>query len=409
MRDFWRLTCFEYKKLFRRKSAVIGIIFVYIFSIFTCVLPIIGNHYENGAAAGTKYEALKTDKAYAMALSGRAFDTELIMEMSEAYSHIPEGVSDYSSTEEYNTYARPYYEIYRISKSGYYGSQYPFTVEDASNMTTEQAASFYEIREKNMISEMASTGAGEDEIAFMLEKDGEVAKPFVFSYTDGYSALASFLYTAAVFLVFVISICLAPVFSGEYHGGTDQLLLTSKYGKNKLILAKLFMGISFAAVFALTVVIIQSVIAFAIYGAQGYDAPLQLIDALCCYDITVGQAVTLLMLIAVIAGIYTAAMTMAMSAGFNSPFPVMIIMALVNFVPMIINFKGNAPYLRVLQKILVLFPIRMCNIWDPFSSFMYNVFGNFTEPYIFLPAFALIFSAVMLPLAFRRFKNRQIR
>ena len=76
---------------------------------------------------------------------------------------------------------------------------------------------------------------------------------------------------------------------------------------------------------------------------------------------------------------------------------------------MIINFKGNAPYLRVLQKILVLFPIRMCNIWDPFSSFMYNVFGNFTEPYIFLPAFALIFSAVMLPLAFRRFKNRQIR
>ena len=108
MKDFWRLTYFEYKKIFKRKSAVIGIIFVYVFSVITCILPIVGNHYVEGSAAESKYEAIKTDKAYAMAITGREIDTELILEMSEAYSHIPEGVENYSGTKEYNTYARPY-------------------------------------------------------------------------------------------------------------------------------------------------------------------------------------------------------------------------------------------------------------------------------------------------------------
>ena len=409
MKDFWRLTYFEYKKLFRRRSAVIGIILVYLLSIFTCVLPIIGSHYENGAAVESKYESLKRDKAYALELTGRKFDTELIMEMSEAYSHIPEGVADYSSTEEYNTYARPYSEIYRVARSGYYSTQYPFTAETAANMTQDQAEDFYEVRQENMISEMESTGAGENEISYMLEKDSQVSKPFIFSYTDGYSSLGQFIYTAAVFLVFVIAICLAPSFSGEYASRTDQLLLTSKYGKNKLIAAKLFMGVSFSALFSLTVILIQAVITFAIYGTEGFGAPIQMIDALCCFDLTVGQAVILVMAFAVIASIYTAAMTMAMSAALRSPFPVMIAMALINFLPMIINLKGNSPYLRVMQKILVLFPIRMCNMWDPFSSFMYGVFGNFVEPYIFMPLFALVFSVVMFPITFRKFKTRQIR
>ena len=38
-----------------------------------------------------------------MAITGREIDTELILEMSEAYSHIPEGVENYSATKEYNT------------------------------------------------------------------------------------------------------------------------------------------------------------------------------------------------------------------------------------------------------------------------------------------------------------------
>ena len=139
MKDFWRLTYFEYKKIFKRKSAVIGIIFVYVFSVITCILPIVGNHYVEGSAAESKYEAIKTDKAYAMAITGREIDTELILEMSEAYSHIPEGVENYSATKEYNTYARPYSEIYRIVKPAYYTAQSSFSVETASNMPKEQA------------------------------------------------------------------------------------------------------------------------------------------------------------------------------------------------------------------------------------------------------------------------------
>lgn len=409
MRDFLRLTAFEYKKIFKRKSSVVGIIFVIIFSIITCIIPTVGNHYTNGVSTESKYEALMTDKSYAMKLAGRAIDSNLLLEMSEAYSHIPENAENYSSTAEYNTYARPYSEVYRIARSTFSSKSSVFNVEDASSMTYDKADSFYSSREKNMIADMQSYGAGEDEINFMLQKDSEVSKPIVFSYSDTYRSLASFLYTSGVFLVFVIAICIAPIFSSEYAGGTDQLLLTSKYGKNKLIASKLFTGISFSIILSILVIIFQTIIAFAIYGTEGFNSPIQLINALCCYNFTLGQTIIILMAVSVIACIFTASITMALSASLKSPFSVMIIMSLLNFVPMILDFKGSSPYIRVMQKIMMLFPARLCNIWDSFSSYMYNIFGNFIEPYIFLPSFAAVISIVMLMIAHRKFKLRQIR
>lgn len=43
----------------------------------------------------------------------------------------------------------------------------------------------------------------------------------------------------AFYLMFVLAVCILPVFASEYESGAAALLLTTKYGKTKLIWAKI--------------------------------------------------------------------------------------------------------------------------------------------------------------------------
>lgn len=399
MSDLLRLVSYEYKKLFKRKSVIVSILVLYISLTATCLIPVIGQG---------KYEDIKTDLGYAEALRGRTVDSELIMEMAKAYSHIPDDADSYSSTAEYQTYARPYSDIYKLLRLGLYNANYIFNITEAKGMDEGQAKSYYEQRQKNMVSDMRNNAAAQDEIDFMLECDSKVDKPFKYEVYKGYCQFMEYIYTTAVVLIFVISVCLAPMFAGEYTSGAARLILTSKYGKNRLISAKLFTGISLSVMLAVIAVLIQTVIIFAIYGTEGFGAAIQLVGPNICYDISVGEGSLILVGICIAACICTAAVTMLLSAILKSQFPVIIFMSLMNFVPMVLNIEGNTPIIRTVNKIMILFPVRMCNIWEPFSSYMFGMAGHFIRPYVFLPCFAIILAFIALPLARRGFKNHQI-
>lgn len=406
MGEFWRLTAFEYKKIFRRKSAVVAIVMLYVLSAVTCILPIIGTSY--GVVTESKYEAIMKDKAYEMALNGRELDSGLMLEMSKAYGYIPDEAADYTYTQEYETYARPYSSVYRLVRGGFNSSEYRFSMKEAKALTPEIADSYYEVRQQNMIYDMKNEGASDEEVKYMLECDSEVQKPFRLGYNSGYRSYISFMYTAAVFMMFVISICVAPIFAGEYTSGADQLLLTSKHGKRKLIYSKIFAGLSFAVFISVTIFAIVSLISLSIYGMEGFDTALQLIYPQVCYNVSIGKAVFMLSGIGILACMCIASVTMLLSAKMRTPFPVIIIMSLANFVPMVLNIVGNSPIVRVINKIMILFPVRMCNIWDPFSANMYGAFGSYIRPYIFMPIFAALLTIAAIPLIYGGFKNHQV-
>ena len=176
----------------------------------------------------------------------------------------------------------------------------------------------------------------------------------------------------------------------------------------KLIYAKIFAGLSFAVIVSVTIFAIVALISLSIYGMEGFDTALQLVYPQICYNVSVGKAVVMLSGIGILACVCVASITMLLSAGFSTPFSVIIIMSLANFVPMVLNIVGNSPIVRVINKIMILFPVRMCNIWDPFSANMYGAFGNYIRPYIFMPVFAVLLSIAAIPLIYRRFKNHQV-
>lgn len=244
--SFWNFVGFEYKKIFNKKSvqfalfltiAVIGI------SVFGTLF---GNTYIDGKVFESNYDAMIKDRDYARSLEGRQLDSELIMESAQAYARISMQ-NNYTDTDEYQTFARPYSGVYSIIRTIFNTESRRFNMEDFQSLRSAQADEFYTMRRLKQIQLVQETNMSSAAKEKVLAMDAQVETPFIFSYTDGYRRFFNLSNIVGLASAFAIASCIAPLFAGEYTSGADQLILSSKHGKNKLIAAKLFTGFSLTA------------------------------------------------------------------------------------------------------------------------------------------------------------------
>lgn len=78
---------------------------------------------------------------------------------------------------------------------------------------------------------------------------------FQYGYYVGWEIIIS-AFELLMFAVLAVCIVIAPVFSGEYQAGTDAVILSGKYGKTRLITAKILAALLFgASAFTLHVIV----------------------------------------------------------------------------------------------------------------------------------------------------------
>lgn len=117
MNHFGTLYHYEWKKLLRKKIVWISFISVFFMLAIAVFSPLFGSYYIEGKYMGTTYEMDQIDQGYAQALNGRTIDKDLMTEAITAYRKIPRNLDvHYSITEEFQTYARPYSEIFGFIK-----------------------------------------------------------------------------------------------------------------------------------------------------------------------------------------------------------------------------------------------------------------------------------------------------
>lgn len=90
-------------------------------------------------------------------------------------------------------------------------------------------------------------GSSENEIRIANEYSTRMSnlKPLINGDTTSISFLERYIANFLPFIMaFIIAMFVSPLFASEYELKTDSLLLTSRYGKNKLIRAKLFAGLA---------------------------------------------------------------------------------------------------------------------------------------------------------------------
>ncbi|WMJ89952.1 hypothetical protein [Anaerocolumna sp. MB42-C2] len=402
MNNLKTLIGYEYKKIFIRKSTWITFLFAVGITLLSCFGDLMGNVYIEGKPVYTHYQEMKTDRAYARALAGREVGDTLIGEMQEAYGYVPD-VPLYSATEEYRTYARPYSPIYHLVRS-----VLKYTVDETvtpGHILKFDATDYYKQRDiavHNILNKENLTGL---EIKKLLKMNEKVKNPFTFYYTDGYHSIMTRMYTIGIILFFTIIICLAPVFANEYYERTDQLLLTTRYGKNKGILAKLSAGISFGIGICFVILLTQIVPTLLIYGTDGWNAQIQIINATTAYHFNVLQSVLILCGMTVTASILISCISLYLSAKLKNSFGVVVILG--SFIILCLFLHVPQQY-RILYQLVNALPMNLMKAEGTFSDYFFIFFGKCFTVYQAVPTIYGLIAAILLKSSFKSFKNHQI-
>ena len=399
MRNFFDLVKFEYKKIFMRKSAVIALLIVI---GIVCAVPIswfFGTDYRWGEDL-TLYQAMVKDREYNLsvsALPGRLIDETLIVETIEAYSHVPD-MERLWDTPEYVQYARPYDEIYRILYT-VYGSH-----DKILSLTDEDISNFYQYYRDYVVQTIRAEEISEAAKDKLIRLFDEIETPLTFEYTDW--VVNIFHYATAVFCALALAVCLAPLFSNEYSTRTDQLILSSKLGKTKLISAKLFAALSLCTMYFIFLHVISFMLNASIHGIGGVSDSLRMYLPFCTYPFTLLEIIAIHLICSFFGMILIAALTLFLSSLFKSPFGVIIIATLLLFVPMMVK----VPQTLWLYRLFTLLPTSMMSLsFSVFSNRPIEAFGVIILPYIYPSLFAVIAGTIMLFFARMAFRNHQIR
>lgn len=405
MKEFWTLVSFEYRKILGKRSVKIALLLTLFLSVFSIWGTLMGSYYIEGELFESNAEAMKKDRAYARELSGRILDDKLLMETADAYQTIPDSAAVYQSTEEYQKNARKYSSIYSLARQVYDTPNVRFGAPEMGTLDTARAEQFYEIRELCMTKQIENAPISENAKEIMMQYSAEVKEPWIFSYSDGYTRFMTIMATSGVMAAFVMAICLAPLFAGEYSNHTDQLLLSARYGKGKLIKAKFFTGFSMTGIVTLLVTLQSYVQSMLTFGFDGGNANVQIYDALFPYPLTLKQAALLQSICVFFACMCMSALTMFFSSRMKSAFGVIILSVLLLCVPMFVKVSAY-PLLGYL--LFHLMPANMMQYDYIFSMIPYEIAGVVIPPYVMMPVVALCLCIILIPFAYRGFKHHQV-
>lgn len=230
----------------------------------------------------------------------------------------------------------------------------------------------------------------------------QVKTPFIYSYTGGYTRFFSQMYTTAILICFICSICIAPLFAGEYIDKMDSLILSSKYGKNKIIYAKLFTGLSFSMLLSIVLTVVSYITVMVFYGWEGGSSPIQFFFPLSIRPLAMGQVALIYFVLVLLGNMLSATLTMFLSAKLKSPFTVIIIMTVNTILPMYVNVSEDVLWIYHLSNLI---PVNMFYLDNIIGIFSIDLFGLILQPYELILGFAIIASIILLPFAYQNFKN----
>lgn len=243
------------------------------------------------------------------------------------------------------------------------------------------------------------------EKAYWLSKAKNVKTPFKWGdifVPKHYDTVIAMVF----YLLFVLAICIAPVFSSEHEQGTAGILLASKLGQSKLVSAKVLAAYAFSFLYVGIGFLIACVGLFIALGTDGFELPVQLMDDAICYQMNMGQFILLQLLVAVVAIFFTVTLTMMISAITKSTFGTMIVMLVVMIGPAFIPFsKTNGLF----NHITALAISRMVDLKVVLKSFIdYRVGGMIVDLLTFTLVFHVLCGVVLLLLMRKAFVKRAI-
>ena len=266
-------------------------------------------------------------------------------------------------------------------------------------------AMFYECMRKKIDATVNSTSLSmtNEQKEYWNKMGSKVKVPLQYGYYEGWSVVIT-SFELMMFAILAICMVTAPVFSGEYQAGTDAVILSGKYGKSKLINAKIAASMLFA-ILAFTIhILVACGLPLITFGFEGWNLPVQIANSAILYPITFLQATLINIGVIIPVMLAMVGLTLWMSSKMKTPYIVLTILVPIIFITMFLAPNGST---GLYNLILFLLPYR-ATVPELGKLISYR-FGNLVVDVWTMRAIVyIVLTAVMIPLAKFGFKKHQV-
>lgn len=282
-------------------------------------------------------------------------------------------------------------------------------VQTAALVTPEMAADWY-----GAVAEMTQSDLDEGQGGMWRYTDAErgywtqmrsaVPVPIEFGYVGGWANIIDCVAFLS-FAILAVCVTLAPVFSLEYQSGADAVVLSTRYGRTKLIAAKLLASFGWATLYFAVCAAIVVGVSLVWYGADGFGLSIQNISLSSPYPLSAGQAALIAVGLMYAACIGISCLTLALSARTRSTLSVFVADAVLILLTGLIPSAG----VGAVERVLAVFPTVFSNFNMLFAQLESYPVGPLVIDLLGMVAF--VCSAVALiatPLSIVSFRRHQV-
>lgn len=410
---------FEMKKILRRKSSFGALIGVLLCIFLLAILFISENSYidqEGNERSGLSAISLKKEQ---ISVWEGSLTTDKLVSVLTNYqttynnpeNYISDGVGgSFISDEAYGKYLQKDKEVADLIRRAFSGvGNYDYYI--LSSLSSEDMSRFYEQR-YNMVNDILnmdySYGRYSDVAKeYFLQMNSKIDNPYYFTYTDGwFDILSRGLGTIFLLIAFAVCVCISPIFATEYKSGAASIILSSRYGKGKVITAKILTCTFFTTIVYFGGTLIFTLLMLCCYGSTGWNANLQIVALISPYPLTLFQVYLYGLIIGYVINLAVMAIVMLLSSRMKTSFAVIIVSTLWLFVPL---FMPGSKTSLLLRQIISLLPANAMNTFLVFSVYdVYNFFGKLVSLPVVIVVTSILTIIITLPFTYRGFKKYQV-
>lgn len=375
-----KLIFYEWKKIFGRRFNVVVMLAGYLLIVICAVNWI----RQRSFYTEEMQEYVYGTEAFQRSQEANKQLTQYLTEeyLTELVEEIQSQEMDLETDDAYLQILRPRMDILYVLCSNYMDMGEYVSWNRLNEISTEGGIGFYERRiqkVENFLNQSFSYGDySEEEKAFWLEKEQEVTTPFRWGDKDAMSNVWDAI-LIAFYLLFAVAVCISPVFASEYESGACALLLTTRYGKTRLIYVKILAAVMFTLGYVVAGIGIGVGIIGIAVGFSGADLPVQLWGTVIPYDWTVGEAcwvtLAMLLLIALTVGLFTCLLSSRMKSSMITLVITFTLLIGPAFLPM-------SKESRLWNQINYLFPVRVMQTRDMLGVLNSYQFGSMVLSYL---------------------------
>ncbi len=403
---------YEFLKILRKKSTHIVMAVSLILTAFLFGLPILQYQIYNQDGVLKGLEGIAYDKEQHLNLSvplSEEYITEAIRKVQQLFENQDnvgyDGTEQFLIGDAYWNDIAPREDLLNMIAKTYADPNETTGYNKLPDLDVSDGANFYRAMESKIESLLnaPSRKLSDEEKEYWRSMAGRVETPLKYGYFKSWEIIMS-SFELLMFAILAICIVVAPVFSGEYQAGTDAVILSGKYGKTKLITAKIMASFLFGVLAFTLHIVVACGLPLAAFGVDGWELPMQIANTVIPYPFTFLQAVLVNIGIIYLILFAMISLTLLLSSKMNTPYLVLIILVPVLFFPMFLTPNGTT---GAYNLTLFLLPYRAT--MPEIGKYISYQFGSLVLDALSVKGILYTaLMAIMLPFARLGFKRHQV-